>query len=604
MSTTKRDIECMNLGDLKKFLVGKEKHDELEKATKYGMTGLKDRLKTMALNLVGKIEAEESGGKVEEMEESHSLTAEESGGKVEEWEEVPLCKSYSLTDESSVSKTKDPAVRVFWDYSHNVRYTFRTSQHFGNNAMNKMKTFLKETLLKDKEKKIDFSCRIYLESWSKAHPMTHLRKKYFGKGGNSADFIQCPLSKLEMDGSPGLRLDVQKKIHIDMMNFAYTYRTRNPTVVLIADMHEKNEDYFHTLNRLRTLRVKTMLICPRTWQRKDETHSYSSRTQIFMKCSVDYLKMMDEMFHPGYCVKKITRQSPSDDDEWEKRVQVIEPQLVEMLATMKTELQISRVERYKLDKSDDSTLVASKELDKRAMKGVHEIGIFWDEENIPLFEQHGDFKLVRDLFSSNPPVDNDQIRTELQKFQRCRIIEQRIYKDVSKGEGSSERWRTIARQRNVVERLMGWTIVDCPSYAKETCDIHMIVDMLHFAWMCKIHAIIPVILIGSGDNDFKYVIRFLKEKMGVKIVAITSEHERVVSLEGGGREVQHKVVVNKDISNNAEMVLVWKARYDSYKIVDDKIVRRGKRQKTKLGVYKAPHGTSRRTRVVSRSSAS
>eukprot|EP00939_MAST-03C_sp_MAST-3C-sp1_P003795 g3795.t1 len=153
--------------------------------------------------------------------------------------------------------------------------------------------------------------------------------------------------------------------------------------------------------------------------------------------------------------------------------------------------------------------------------------------------------LVPDLEGKKILKDGQDIFKDMQI---CRVVERRYYTDVAKElneigfiQNVTKREVLKSEKGNTsnLRRLMGWTTVDCPSKVIETCDIHMIVDMLHFAWLSHIHGVVPIVVIASGDNDFGDVIEFLKTKMHVKVILISK-------LIGGKPRMSKKIMKNTD----------------------------------------------------------
>eukprot|EP00939_MAST-03C_sp_MAST-3C-sp1_P001960 g1960.t1 len=143
----------------------------------------------------------------------------------------------------------------------------------------------------------------------------------------------------------------------------------------------------------------------------------------------------------------------------------------------------------------------------------HEIGFFWDAENIPIGRRWGACQKIRNIL-----LKNDILGV---LYDECRIVKRNYYlvRNVTVNP-------ELVRSAISDIKDMGWTVIDTSSGShSEVSDKHMIVDILDFVWHSLTHGVVPVVVLASADNDFAHLVGILNRLFDIRVVLI-SERKR------------------------------------------------------------------------------
>eukprot|EP00939_MAST-03C_sp_MAST-3C-sp1_P000845 g845.t1 len=308
------------------------------------------------------------------------------------------------------------------------------------------------------QKNVTLTTKVYFE-----HPSDVSMSIATTEIDDNVFLVVCPRTKQAHWGKGDKRLEVERKIHIDMVNYGITYRHSDPIIVLIVDMKQRYEDYLSTLNRLRDMRVRTVLISPSTVAKH--------------RCRL-YMSAVDAYFDWNAILRENGLSQPSSFNPL---------QIIGSISSTETLLK----------PSGGSLEEAKRVLDgRRGTLDVKEIGIFFDGEGFTINTRERE-KRIRKYLGEKLPV--------------VKTTERRYYTDHAKTSSVGE---LLALD------LLGWDIVTCPTKQPESVDLRIITDVLFFCWRTLLHGHQPVVVLGANDGDFVHMVSLLTEVFEIEVHCI------------------------------------------------------------------------------------
>eukprot|EP00940_MAST-03C_sp_MAST-3C-sp2_P003501 g3501.t1 len=435
-----------------------------------------------------------------------------------------LCRSFS-------SSPRKPfvAVRLFWDYREGVRKrkNLTTPEHCtaivkaALDALNKSRP--KNEQLKYVDENLRRSCFIYTDGRKSPDTKEEVIVVSDSKW-RTISVVQCPVSG-KMKKFRGF---VERKVCIDLTNYAFTYRNAKPICIIVTDIKElggkqhANSNLLYCLNLIRDVGVKTVLVNGATPQRQDNLD------RIFWETIADKVLQFGEIFKdnptrdppmPTFLTPEPLMGELFDGTDLSKliplKLRFMESKEASsaLCANPSGRAEVDRVKKSKAGaipvhhgskseaKSADANVFesAAPTLPVPYQEVPFEAAVFWDMENIPV----------------SIGIESKLRKMLTRIYGKVKIRSRRYYFD-------SQQQHVMTTKLRRMLNTLGWVACDCTSMGVlETVDTRIIVDMIQFVWYAHIHGVDPIVVLVSDDNDFNYAVRVLTD-LGALVVNLRS----------------------------------------------------------------------------------